>query len=97
MTDLHVSVVSQAQASRADVPHRWSPQHPHNLGCAATVIRNRQDMSHPSRQLPQVPCTWMHFEGSQLSLSTVHVSSFRVWQDSQPAGAMTSGTCLLHY
>jgi hypothetical protein len=35
---LCICVVSQAEAARADVSHRWAPQNPDNLGRAAPIV-----------------------------------------------------------
>jgi hypothetical protein len=45
----------QAQASTADVSHRGAAHHPHDLSCAAAIIRHGQHMCYARRQLPHVP------------------------------------------
>ena len=67
---LGVRVVSQSQAARSNVPNSRSSQDPHNLGSAAAIVRDWQDMSHPGSQLPQVPCTSRH--ANDLDLTNIH-------------------------
>ena len=53
---LLVRVICQAQAARADVAHSWAAQHAHDLGGAASVVRDGQHVGHQRGQLSHCTC-----------------------------------------
>jgi hypothetical protein len=54
---LLVAIIRQSQASAAYVTHRWATNDPHNLGCAAAIIADWQNVRHVGGQTPQLTCT----------------------------------------